>query len=121
MNPQVKDYIGKYPNEVTAQFLRLRNLIFDSVSGEITETMWARLPSYYVGENFVRLIPFRDHINVEASAVAACREALAGYKLTSKGMLQIFVNQQIPDTILPRIFWETLGEGAETAEREKPL
>ena len=31
--------------------------------------MWAKLPTYYVGESFVRLIPFKDHINIEAKAV----------------------------------------------------
>lgn len=47
----------------------LRELILDSVSSEPQETMWAKLPSYYVGESFVRFIPFKDHINIEAIIV----------------------------------------------------
>jgi len=108
MNTQVKEYIEKYPNEIIDLFNRLRQLIWDSVSSEPEETLWAKLPSYYVGERFVRLIPFKDHINIEALAVIQHKEELSGYKVTPKGMLQIFVNQQIPTEVLMRIFAETL-------------
>jgi len=108
MNTQVKEYIEKYPNEIIDLFNRLRQLIWDSVSSEPEETLWAKLPSYYVGERFVRLITFKDHINIEALAVIQHKEELSGYKVTPKGMLQIFVNQQIPTEVLMRIFAETL-------------
>ena len=71
--------------------------------------MWAKLPSYYIGENFVRLIPFKDHINIEAQAVVQHKEEFAGYKITPKGMVQIFVNQDIPYEVLKQIFAETLA------------
>ena len=71
--------------------------------------MWAKLPSYYVGEAFVRLIPFKDHINIEAQAVVQHKEEFAGYKITPKGMVQIFVNQDIPYEVLKQIFAETLA------------
>lgn len=109
MNEQVKEYIEKYPSEIIALFSELRQLIFDSIASEPNETLWAKLPSYYVGENFVRLIPFKDHINIEARAIAEHKEELTGYKITPKGMLQIFVNQEIPTDILKGIFAETLG------------
>ncbi|MBP3648245.1 MAG: DUF1801 domain-containing protein, partial [Clostridia bacterium] len=69
MNEQVKEYIDKYPNNIIEMYNTLRKLIFHSVSSEPQETMWAKLPTYYVGESFVRLIPFKDHINIEAKAV----------------------------------------------------
>lgn len=71
--------------------------------------MWAKLPSYYAGERFVRLIPFKEHINIEAQAILLHKEELAGYKITPKGMLQIYVNQNVPKDILAQIFAETLG------------
>ena len=108
MNTHVKEYIEKYPSEIVDLFNRLRQLIWDSVSSEPEEMLWAKLPSYYVGERFVRLIPFKDHINIEALAVIQHKEELSGYKVTPKGMLQIFVNQQIPTEALMRIFAETL-------------
>lgn len=80
MNEQVKDYIDKYPGEIIDMFNNLRKMIFDSISCEPEETLWARLPSYYVGNSFVRLIPFKDHINIEAQAVIQHKSELAGYK-----------------------------------------
>lgn len=108
MNTHVKEYIEKYSSEIIELFIRLRQLIWDSISSEPEEMLWAKLPSYYVGERFVRLIPFKDHINIEALAVIQHKEELSGYKVTPKGMLQIFVNQQIPTEALMRIFAETL-------------
>ena len=108
MDDQVKAYIEKYPSEIIDMFDHLRQLIMDSVSSEPEEALWAKLPSYYVGDNFVRLIPFKDHINIEALAVIQRQEKLSGYKITPKGMLQIFIHQQIPTEALMRIFTETL-------------
>ncbi|MGN0350921.1 MAG: DUF1801 domain-containing protein [Roseburia sp.] len=108
MNEQVRDYINKYPSEIIDMYNDLRKIIFDSVSCELEEKLWAKLPSYYVGESFVRLIPFKDHINIEAQAVIQHKEELACYKITPKGMLQIYLKQDIPYEVLKQIFAETL-------------
>ena len=108
MNEQVREYIDKYPSEIVDMYNNIRQIIFDSVSSEPEETLWAKLPSYYVGETFVRLIPFKDHINIEAEAVILHKEKLAGYKITPKGMVQIYVKQDIPYEALKQIFAETL-------------
>lgn len=109
MNEQIKEYIGKYPSEIIEMFYSLRQMIFDSAPCEPEETLWAKMPSFYVGKNFVRLIPFKDHINIEAQAIIEHRDELSGYKITPKSMLQIFVNQQIPSEVLMRVFGETLA------------
>lgn len=108
MNEQVKDYISKYPSEIIDMYNNLRQLIFESVLRKPEETLWAKLPSYYVGESCVRLIPFKDHINIEAQAVISHKEELAGYKITPKGMVQVYLNQDIPCEVLKQIFAETL-------------
>ena len=108
MNELVKEYLEKYPREVIEMHSALRQLIYDSVSSEPEETMWAKLPSYYLGESFVRLIPFKDHINIEANAVLKYKDVLVDYKVTPKGMLQIFLKQDIPTDVLKRIFADTL-------------
>ncbi|MBQ7955689.1 MAG: DUF1801 domain-containing protein [Lachnospiraceae bacterium] len=107
MNEQVKEYIGKYPSEIIDMYNNLRKAIFESVSCEPEETLWAKLPSYYVGESVVRLIPFKDHINIEAQAVIQHKEELAGYKITPKGMVQIYLKQDVPYEVLKQIFAET--------------
>lgn len=88
-------------------FLRLRDAVYRSVDADVEEKMWAGLPSYYVGERFVRLIPFKDHVNVEAKAVVWHKAELQGYELTPKGMLQIYLAQDVP-SVVERIFKETL-------------
>ena len=108
MNENIKENIDKYSIELRELYTQLRTIVYDSVSWEIEEKLWARLPSYYVGESYVRLIPFKDHINIEASAIASHMEKLGGYKITPKGMLQIYTNQSVPADVLKQIFTETL-------------
>lgn len=110
MTEEIKVYIEKYSEEIQELYEKLRTLVLESVSEELTETMWAKLPSYYRGEKFVRLIPFKDHINIEACEILKYKEELKGYKLTPKGMLQIYLKQDIPDETLKNIFAETLTQ-----------
>ena len=109
MNEQVREYIDKYPSEIVDMYNNIRQIIFDSVSSEPEETLWAKLPSYYVGETFVRLIPFKDHINIEANAISEYKDVLLGYKVTPKGMLQVFLKQELPIDVFKQIFAKTLG------------
>lgn len=108
MNKEVQEYVEKYPIEVKELFGKLRNLVLDSVFDDIEEKLWAKLPSYYVGENFVRLIPFKDHINIEAKTMMQYKDELVDYKMTPKGMLQIFVGQEVPEELLLKVFNESL-------------
>lgn len=108
MNEKIRIHIEKYPAEVVKMFKILRELIYDSADVFISEKLWAGLPSYYADEAFIRLIPFNDHINIEATAVIIYREELADYKITLKGMLQIYVEQNLPTEILKQIFFKTL-------------
>ena len=84
MNEQVKEYIGKYPSNIIEMFSGLRQLIYDSIAFEPNEALWAKLPSYYVGESFVRLIPFKDHINIEATAIAEHKKISRDIRLLPK-------------------------------------
>lgn len=108
MNEAIEDYVGKYNKEIINLYYDVRELIFKSVSCEIEEKLWAKLPSFYVGEKFIRIIPFKDHINIEAMAIMEHKQQLEQFKLTTKGMLQIYLNQDIPSTVLAEIFNETL-------------
>ncbi|CDM69993.1 hypothetical protein CM240_2876 [Clostridium bornimense] len=108
MNEDIQSYINKYSNEIIQLFTDLRKLVVDSVSQTVDEKLWAKLPSYYIEDRFIRIIPFKDHINVEAKAVVQYRAELKEFKITPKGMLQIYINQNIPKDILTLIFKETL-------------
>lgn len=108
MNNEIKEYIDKYPTEIINLFIKIRELIINSVSYSVDEKMWAKLPSYYIGESFIRLIPFKDHINIEASKIINYKTELTGFKITPKGMLQIYVNQEVPSEVLKKVFLDTL-------------
>ena len=89
MKREIDELLSKFSPEIKELYIKLRDIIY-SVA-EPDEELWARLPSYYAGERFVRLIPFKDHINVEAAAVLQHKDDLQGYKITPKGMLQIYL------------------------------
>lgn len=108
MSEDIREYINKYGSEVQNLFIEVRELIIHSVPGEIEEKLWAKLPSYYFGNRFVRIIPFKDHINIVAEAIIEYKTQLVQYKLTPKGILQIYLNQDIPKNVLATIFRETL-------------
>ncbi len=108
MNEVFQDYIQKYSKELQTLFVEVQELIINSVPCKIEEKLWAKLPSYYVDKNFVRIIPFKDHINIEAIAIIEHRTQLEQYKITPKGMLQIYLNQDIPSDALRVVFRESL-------------
>lgn len=110
MNEEIQDYVEKYSKEIQSLFYDIRELIIKSVPCKIEETLWAKLPSFYVGEKFIRVIPFKDHINIEAVAIMEHKHQLEQFKITPKGMLQIYLNQSIPSNVLITIFNETLIE-----------
>ena len=110
MNEQVEAHLAQYPAEIAALFHALRQMILECAPGPVDEKLWARLPSYYVGELFIRLIPFKDHINVEAAAIPLHRQDFPLCKLTPKGMLQLRPGQEYPRQMLAQSFQETLAQ-----------
>ncbi len=108
MIEDIYNYLEKFEEQTKKRFCDLHKLIYESTSTNISEKLWAKLPSFYVNDNFIRLIPFKDHINIEAKAVVFHKDKLTGYKITPKGMLQIFHNQQVPSELLKTIFEESL-------------
>lgn len=108
MKEDIYNYLEKFEEQTKQRFCDLHKLIYESTSRNIDEKLWSKLPSFYVNDNFIRLIPFKDHINIEAKAVVFHKDELSGYKITPKGMLQIFHSQQIQCDLLKTIFKESL-------------
>lgn len=108
MIDDISNYLDKFEEKTKQRFCELYKLIYESSSKNIDEKLWAKLPSFYVDNNFIRIIPFKDHVNIEAKAVVFHKDEMLGYKITPKGMLQIFHNQQIPCELLKTIFKESL-------------
>ena len=107
MLQEIEQYLEKYPQEIVLLFLKIREVVFSIEENSIEEKMWAKLPSYYCGEKFVRIIPFKDHINIEAEGLSRHACEFEGCKYTTKGMLQIQVNQIINFDVLKTVFTDT--------------
>ena len=110
MKQEIEQYLAKHPAEITALYAELREIIFSVDGVSVEETLWAKLPSYYCGESFIRLIPFKDHINIEASGLTRYAEAFPDCKFTPKGMMQVKAGQTVDSEILKKAFLETLTE-----------
>ena len=107
MKEDIYNYLDKFEAQTKQRFCDLHKLIYESTFKNIDEKLWAKLPSFYVNDNFIRLIPFKDHINIEAKTIVFHKGELSGYTITPKGMLQIFNNQQVPCELLKTIFKES--------------
>ncbi|MDE6407948.1 MAG: DUF1801 domain-containing protein [Anaeroplasmataceae bacterium] len=103
------EYVKRYPEEIQEIFHTIVNLVRSSVSSLETR-LWAGLPSFYSGSLFVRVIPFKNHINIEASALEKYKKQLQNYKFTPKDMLQIYLGQSIPSELLIKVFAESLTQ-----------
>lgn len=110
MNRDIRTYLDQHNEEIQMLFERLRELLFVSVNIEVEERLWAKLPSFYAGSRYIRLIPFKDHINIEASGVMAYKAQLDAYKITPKGLLKLYLKQDIPEQVLKLIFSKTLED-----------
>lgn len=107
MTQEIEKYIEKYPEEIVQLFMKIRDVVFSIEDILIEEKLWAKLPSYYHGDKFVRIIPFKDHINIEADGFAKHADELKECKFTPKGMLQVQINQTINFNVLKKVFFDT--------------
>ena len=64
MKEDIYNYLDKFEEQTKKRFWELYKVIYESTSRNIDEKLWAKLPSFYVNDNFIRLIPFKDHINI---------------------------------------------------------
>ncbi len=110
MDQSIQDYIDKHDAPIQELFMCLRYIILSSTDMPIDEKLWAKLPSYYVGDHFVRLIPFKNHINIEAKALSGYFDDLKTYCFTPKGMLQIKPGDTVPRNILLQAFCATFKD-----------
>ena len=108
MVKEFSDLLEKFDETLQEQFYALHQMIIEASANQAVEKLWAKLPSYYVGDKFVRLIPFKDHINFEAAAIQTHCLELNGYNITPKGMLQLYVNQPIPEEAIKMVIKESL-------------
>ena len=110
MNEEITQFFEKYPQEISDLCFAVREVIYALPQLKIEEKMWAKMPSYYCSSRFIRIIPFKNHVNIEASGFALHKEAFEGCTFTPKGMLQLFPKQKMDLQLLRLAFLDTLKE-----------
>lgn len=106
-NLEISKYIDKFEGTKKERLIIIRHLIHKSVP-EIKEKIWARIPSFYIDKEMIQFLAFKDQINIFANQIISNKDALSGYKVTDKGTLQIYDNQDIPIEILRKIFIDSV-------------
>jgi len=104
MISSIQQFLASFDPLTIERFTALYRLALESAPGEVEEKLWARLPTIACGDSFIRLIPFKDHINIEAAGLPAHKGQLTGYRFTPKGMLQVGHEQDIPAETLQQVF-----------------
>lgn len=94
-NQEITEYFAKYEPEKIERLETIRTLIHESIP-EINEKMWTRVPCFYTDKESIVIRVFADHINFIVDTVVQYKDELLEYKITPKGMLQIFDNQELP-------------------------
>lgn len=122
MNKTFQDLYKHLPKDAQELLYEIDKIVHQSVSSNLNEKIWSKMPMYYIGSRSIILALFSDHINivsnpaiyknedVHPNAVLANKDALTEYKITPKGMLQIYVNDKIPTDLLFKIFRDNFDE-----------
>jgi uncharacterized protein YdhG (YjbR/CyaY superfamily) len=99
-----EDYFKDFPPEVQQRLQTLRSLI-QSLVPEATEAISYAIPTFKLkGKNLVHFAAFKNHIGFfpGAKAMEVFAPELGDYK-TSKGTLQLPLNQPLPLNLLSQI------------------
>lgn len=101
-NQEITEYFVKYETEKIERLETIRTLIHENIPA-INEKMWTKVPCFYANKVSIVIRVFNDHINFINDTVVQYKDELLEYKITPKGMLQIFDNQELPLGTLKKI------------------
>jgi uncharacterized protein YdhG (YjbR/CyaY superfamily) len=92
---EVTRYFQQFDTEKCKRLEALRNC-FHTFDTALSEKLWTGVPCFYNSNKMIVLRAFKDHINIAADSIVANDARFDGYKITPKGMLQIFDDQPLP-------------------------
>lgn len=112
-NDEVTAYFMKFGFEKAARLESIRALIHEIVP-EIQEKLWTGVPYFFTKKASIIIRVFGDHINFNARDVVKYCNELSAYKITPKGMLQIYDNQEIPRDALRKIIYSSMNNDCDS-------
>jgi hypothetical protein len=103
MSKDVLMYVSAFPTPIQSRYEQLRQLLFQ-VEPNIEPYLWAGVPTFQTTNRFVRFILFKDHININTSLGISILELKPPYKVTPKGMVQLFLSDILEEAWLVELF-----------------
>ncbi len=102
-NSEVTDYINGFEKTIKQALLEIRNIIRKAIP-KAQEKMAYGMPTYYYRENLIHFAGFKNHIGIYPTpqVIEEFKEEIEKYK-TSKGAMQIPVNEKIPAKLIKEI------------------
>lgn len=99
----IDDYISQFPAEIQQKLTQMRSIIHAAAPGA-TEKISYQMPAFFLKGNLVYFAAFKNHIGFfpTPSAITSFEDELAVYR-TSKGTMQIPLDQPIPADLITRI------------------
>ncbi|RDW18060.1 hypothetical protein CWR48_10680 [Oceanobacillus arenosus] len=113
------EYIHQFPLEVQEKLHTLRKIIKEAAP-DAQEKISYQMPTFAWNGNLIHFAAYKHHIGLYpgASGVAAFQKELKGYK-TSKGAVQIPIEEPLPTELIRKIVKYKVDENAKKAEAKR--
>ena len=106
----IDEYIDGFDGEKRDILKELRKLI-QKIAPEATETINYKMPTFRLNGNLIHFAMFKNHLGVYpgTEAIEHFKADLTNYK-TSKGAIQIQLNQSLPNDLIQQIIVYRIGQ-----------
>jgi uncharacterized protein YdhG (YjbR/CyaY superfamily) len=114
----IDEYITLFPESVQKKLKEMRAIIH-AAAPDATEKISYQMPTFYLYGNLVHFAAFKDHIGFfpTPSGITSFEDELAVYR-TSKGTMQIPLDQPIPADLITQIVKFRMAENLRKAEKK---
>ena len=100
----VEEYIALAPAKNRTLLENLRQIICETVPAETKETIAYRMPTYRYNGNLIHFALFKNHLGIYpgSAAIESFSDETGPYK-TSKGAIQLPLDQPLPEDLIRRL------------------
>jgi uncharacterized protein YdhG (YjbR/CyaY superfamily) len=114
----IDTYIAQFPADIQKKLKDLRAIIH-AAAPDATEKISYQMPTFFLKGNLVHFAAFKNHIGFfpTPSGITTFEKELAVYR-TSKGTMQIPLDQPLPADLITRIVKYRIAENLQKAEKK---
>jgi uncharacterized protein YdhG (YjbR/CyaY superfamily) len=114
----IDEYIAQFPEPIQKKLTQMRSLIH-AAAPDATEKISYQMPTFFLNGNLVHFAAFKNHIGFfpTPSGITSFEAELAVYR-TSKGTMQIPLDQPIPSDLISRIVKFRVAENMKKSEKK---